>query len=396
MRGICDKGENDMMRILLVTGWNEARCQPLVMELDQGIDAGRVDLEVGVGVYGASASLASVAAGVSAARLHKADVIVGFGGGAVMDTAKAIASLLPLSPEDVGDVLSSLRGVAGAGRATASTLHDTSTPTAIPVVLVAGTVGSGAEVSEASILKAPLRRVSVCFGNAGKRVAIADPRLVLPRRISGRDVAMGGLQAMCFAVDVLLCPSAPNQATELAERAISVGRDAILQARREPVSSDGPSRDALVDCTTFAALAREGTGGLGVATCLSLALLDGARPTSTGLDAPLRTLLPRVMAAAVTEMDTVGLCDVASRAASIVLEKENATGADLSHYLLSLAEDIGVPMADVVGVHAIDMENAVQTVISGGLVSACADSRLLTRDALSHIVLQMTEQVFEL
>lgn len=395
MRGLCGKDEDEVLRVSLVSGWNEARCQPLVMELDKGMDADRVKLEVALSVYGASASLASVAAGVSAARKHGADVIIGFGGGAVMDTAKAIASLLPLSPRQASEALGSIRGIAGAGHSIASVLFDSKFPSAVPVILVAGTVGSGAEVSEASILKAPLRRVSVCFGNAGKRMAIADPRLILPRRSSSRDVAMGGFQGICFAIDVLLCPSAPKQALELAERAIAVGRDAVLRARREPVSSDGPSRDELVNCATFAALARE-VSGLGVITCLSLALLDGAEPTTTGLDAPLRTILPRVTAATLAELDLVGGSDVACRVASLVLQNEDASGAELSHYILSLAEDIGVPLVDAVGVHAVDMEDAVQTVMSGGLVSPSADSRLLSRDALSHIVLKMTEQMLEL
>jgi alcohol dehydrogenase class IV/quinol monooxygenase YgiN len=401
MRDLCGKPGDRLMRVYVVSGWNEARLQPLFMEMDEGLDAGRIDWSVGVNVFGASATLAKVAAGVNGARAHKADIVVGFGGGAVLDTAKAVASLVPLGPEEAALLLSRIRGVAESGRSFCT--MQIPRP-AVPLVLVAGTVGSGAEVSDQAILSATnradgsTRRVAVLFDNAAKRVAVSDPRLVIPRRSGSRDTAMGGLQALCFAVDVLLCPDAPRQAVDLAERAIVSGRDAVLRARREPESSDGPARDALVDCAMFAALAREACGGLGVAACLSLALLNGAAPTTCGLDAPLRTILPRITASVAAELPLLhgasgsGTC----RAAACVLGREDATGPDLCRYLLSLAEDIGVPLAEFVGVTAGGLERAVEDVLTGGLVSPCADPRLMSPDALSHIVLQMTEQAFEL
>jgi alcohol dehydrogenase class IV len=401
MRQMCAKTDGSEMRVFVVSGWNEARVHPFIMEMDAGMQAGRVALQVGLNIFGASATLAKVGAGVTAARAFRADIVVAFGGGAVMDAAKAVASLLPLDSDSVALALARIRGAAESERAMCTLNFP---EPAFPVVLIAGTVGSGAEVSDQAILNATVRndgsvrRIAVFFENAAMRMAVADPRLVLPRRASSRDVAMGGLQALCFAIDVLLCPDAPKQAVNLAERAIVRGRDAILQARREPESSDGPARDSLVDLAMFAALAREACGGLGVATTLSLALLDTAAATTCGLDAPLRTVLPRVTAALANEVTILNGRDAAKPcpAANVVLGRENATGKELCHFLLSLAEDIGVPLVDFVGVSVKGLERAVATVMRGGLVTPCGDPRLLTADALSHVVFETTEQQFEL
>jgi alcohol dehydrogenase class IV len=398
LRRLCDASIDSPLSVFAVSGWNEARLQPLVMELDAGMDASRVALNIGVGVFGASATLAKVAAGVTSARRHQSDVVVGFGGGAVLDISKAVAALSKLSASDVSAVLSKIRDAAEAGRMTCEICLECP---ALPLMLVPSTVGSCVEVSDRALLNATLkdgsvRRISVCFTNSAtpRQMAVVDPRLVIPRRMNSQDAAMGGLQALCFAIDVLLCPAAPKQARDLAERAIVRGRDAIMRARREPVSSDGPARDVIVDAAMFSALAREACGGLGVATCLSIAMLDGAEPTPCGLDGPLRIIIPRVSAAIASELHEIspGPC----LAAQIVVGREDASSADLSRWILNLAEDIGVMLVGDIGVHASDVERVVQAVRHGGLLTECADSRLVSPTALTSIVLRTNAQTFEL
>jgi hypothetical protein len=201
------------------------------------------------------------------------------------------------------------------------------------------------------------------------------------------------LQSMCFAIETMLCTQAPKQAIELAERALLLGRDAVLRARREPESSDGPARHALVDAATFAALSREACGGLGIATSLSLALLDSAVVTPTCMDAPLRTVLPRVLSALLSQL----YADHAPCApAPIVLGKDDASGSDLSLWLLRLAEDIGVPLVAAVGVHDREVSGVLEPVLNGGLISHCTDPRLLNADALRTVIAETISQRYEL
>jgi alcohol dehydrogenase class IV len=398
LRKLCAAAKDSRLRVFAVSGWNEARLQPLVMELDAGMDAGRVALSIGVNVFGASATLAKVAAGVASARRHQSDVIVSFGGGAVLDTGKAVAALAKLSAHDVSMALSRIRDAAEAGLMVLDVIIDAP---AVPLMLVPSTVGSCVEVADRALLNATLkdgsvRRISVFFNNRvpPRNMAIVDPRLVIPRRLNSQDAAMGALQALCFAIDVLVCSTAPKQATELATRAIRRGCDAILKARREPVSSDGPARDVIVDAAMLAGLARDTCGGLGVATCLSISMLDGAEPTTCGLDGPLRIIVPRVTAAVASALYRAS--PAPCLAAQVVVGRENATAKDLSHWILSLAEDIGVSLVGEIGVRASDAERVVIAVGQGGLLTQCADPRLSVPEVLLDVVLETTAQEYQL
>lgn len=244
------------------------------------------------------------------------------------------------------------------------------------------------------------KRVLIYFGRHGfdKRLAIVDPRLVMPRRMSGHDAALGGLQALCFAIDTLLCPNAPQQAVNLAEQSILRGRAAVLAARREPESSDGPARDALVESSTFAALAREACGGLGLATSLSLALLNRAQRTLFSMDAPLRIVLVRVVVALAGEL---GVRDMENksegrRAATLVLGRSDASLCELSLYLLSLAEDVGVRLLGDLGITGTCAKPAALDVLNSALVSQCADFRLVEYESINRIACNAIEQQFEL
>lgn len=399
MRQLCGK-KSGVLRVFAVSGWNEARLQPLVMEMDEGVDAGRIDFNIGANVFGASATISKVAAGVSTARMHEADIIVGFGGGAVMDTAKSIAALVKMSPNDVSKVLSAVHDAASNGN---MALEVKLGHASAPLMLIAGTTGSGVEVAEQAILNASLKngnnfkRIAVVFNNAkhGSQMAIADPRLVIPRRFNSRDAAMGGLQALCFALDASLCPHAPEQAIKLAFRALRLGSTSIIRARREPESSDGPARDMLVECSTYAGLAREACGGVGLATCISLSLLDGAEPTTCGLDGPLRIVLPRVTAAMISA-STPAMKKRAAIVAQLILRRDDADSDDLVRWLLMTAEDIGVSLLDFIGVYAKDAERAANAVVEGKLVSSCVDSELVNVNSIVAIITAAASQEFEL
>lgn len=154
LRQLCGKGHTSVMRVFAVSGWNEARLQPLVLEMDAGMDAARVEFCVGLNVFGASPTIAKVAAGVASARKFGADVVVGFGGGAVMDVAKAISFFLATPSGEVSAALSNFRVAIDSGRDTWEFPQNHST---VPVALVASTIGSGAEVCDQAILSAHSR-----------------------------------------------------------------------------------------------------------------------------------------------------------------------------------------------------------------------------------------------
>lgn len=113
-------------------------------------------------------SVEDVVAIVAAARAGNAELIVGVGGGSVLDAAKAVAALLA----NPGDPLDFLEVV---GRA----LPLTRPP--LPFVAVPTTAGTGAEVTKNAVLASSAHGVKVSLRSDSMlpQVALVDPELTL-------------------------------------------------------------------------------------------------------------------------------------------------------------------------------------------------------------------------
>jgi alcohol dehydrogenase class IV len=106
--------------------------------------------------------------GARLAREHKADVVVGFGGGSAIDAGKAIAALAA----NAGDPLDYLE-VIGRGR-------PLDRPS-LPFIAVPTTAGTGAEVTRNAVLASPEHRLKVSLRSPYMlaKMAIVDPELTL-------------------------------------------------------------------------------------------------------------------------------------------------------------------------------------------------------------------------
>ena len=89
-----------------------------------------------------------VRAGTKRARDERCDFVIGFGGGSVIDTGKAIAVLLT----NEGDPLDYIE-IIGKGRPF--------TKPAVPYVAIPTTAGTGSEVTRNAVLGSPRHRVKV-------------------------------------------------------------------------------------------------------------------------------------------------------------------------------------------------------------------------------------------
>ncbi len=140
-------------------------------------------------------TLDDVRAGVAAARAHGADVMIGLGGGAVMDAAKLIAALVP----NDGDLLDYLE-VIGAGRPLAAT--------PLPFLAVPTTAGTGSEVTSNGVVTSPEHGVKVSLRASSMlaRVALVDPELTLgcPPAVT----ASSGLDALTQCLEPYVSPFA--------------------------------------------------------------------------------------------------------------------------------------------------------------------------------------------
>jgi len=104
--------------------------------------------------------------GVTVSRASNCDIVIGFGGGSVLDSAKAIAALIT-NPGDVLDYLE----VIGQGK----TIENISAP----MLALPTTAGTGTEVTKNAVIRSPNHNVKVSMRSQKMipTVAIVDPEL---------------------------------------------------------------------------------------------------------------------------------------------------------------------------------------------------------------------------
>src|SRR5882762_7607445 len=150
-------------RLLIIRGRDPNRSKPLTEQLDKlGVE------QIGFQVAG-EPTVELIDRGVRLARNSGATGVVGFGGGSVIDSAKAIAGLATNRGE-IGDYLEVI------GKA-----KPLETP-ALPLCAIPTTAGTGAEVTKNAVLGAPEHRVKVSLRSAIllPRIVLIDPETTLP------------------------------------------------------------------------------------------------------------------------------------------------------------------------------------------------------------------------
>ncbi len=221
-------------------------------------------------------SIETVRAGAEVARSTGCGLVIGFGGGSVIDAAKAIAALLT----NDGDPLEYLE-VVGDGKALAKE--------AAPCIAIPTTAGTGSEVTKNSVLIVPEHRVKVSLRSNSMlpNVALVDPELTYT--LSPEITASSGMDAVVQLIEPLVSIYA-NPLTD------SIARGGLRRAARSlrRVFRNGNDHHARSDMA-YASLA----GGLALANA-KLGAVHGFAGTLGGMfNAPhgaiCAVLLPHVM-----------------------------------------------------------------------------------------------------
>ena len=169
-------------KALVVSGLSEERAEPLLKILTGS--------EIGYGLYQVSHEPTTdlIKQGVEQARREDCDLVIGFGGGSAVDSAKAIAALLT-NPGDPLDYLE----VVGRG-------HPLVNPP-LPFIAIPTTAGTGAEVTRNAVLEVPEKNVKVSLRSPLmlSRLALVDPELTysLPKDVT----ASTGLDALTQLIE---------------------------------------------------------------------------------------------------------------------------------------------------------------------------------------------------
>lgn len=258
-------------KILLVTGKNSERAKLMIDHLPStyGIYHFRVEKEPSVEV---------IDEGVKLARENHCEAVVGFGGGSVIDSAKAIAALTP----NAGELLDYLE-VIGKGKK----LEEKP----LPFIAIPTTAGTGAEASKNSVIYSTEHKVKVSLRSSlmFADVAVVDPELTLS--MPPEVTATTGMDALTHLLETFVS----NQANPFID---NFGREGMQRVSRSllKVYENGSNLEAREDMAYAALL-----GGMALANVKLGAVHGFAGPMGGMFPVPhgavCARLLPAVMEA---------------------------------------------------------------------------------------------------
>lgn len=225
-------------RVLLVTGGRSLTVSGRRETLLAGLGTAGVAVAGEVAVTD-EPSPAVIDAAVAAHRENAIDVVLGIGGGSVLDAAKAIAGLLRTG----SSVIVHLEGLPG------TRPYD---GPSVPFVAVPTTAGTGSEATRNAVISER--------GPAGYKRSFRDERLVAadavvdPDLLAGNDparIAANGMDALTQLLEAYTSLRAGPMTDALALSGLEAARDGLVAWHRDP---DGPGAPEARSRMAYAAL----------------------------------------------------------------------------------------------------------------------------------------------
>lgn len=177
-----------------------------------------------------------IGVGVEFLKKHKCEVVLGIGGGSVIDAAKAIAFMAT----NEGHVLD----YEGVGRITNK---------ALPIVAIPTTSGTGSEVTASTVItnEKTLFKTAIVSPYLFPKLAVLDPALTVkcPQSIT----AATGMDALTHAIESYVSKQAQPISQALALHAIKLIKENLLKAYF--VGTDIESRSKMIEASMIAGFA---------------------------------------------------------------------------------------------------------------------------------------------
>jgi alcohol dehydrogenase class IV len=282
--------------------------------------------------------------GVERARQAGCDVVIGFGGGSVLDASKAIAMLLA----NGGDPLDYLE-VVGRGQPI--------TRRSAPLIAVPTTAGTGSEVTRNAVLGSPEHRVKASLRSLWMlpTVAVIDPELT--HSVPPDITASTGLDALTQCLEPFVSP----RATPLTDGVCREGMQRAARSLRRAYDngSDAAAREDMAVASLCGGLALA-NAGLGAVHGFA-GPIGGMFPASHGaicarllsfvMEANIRALHARAPGSpALARYDEV---------ARLLTGDAASQAADGIDWVASLAEALHVPRLSHYGISPADLAEIV-------------------------------------
>jgi len=266
-------------RVCIVTGRTLGRAAPLVKQLNAE------GLRTFIFSVPGEPTTATVQAGLKQALKAGSDLVIGIGGGSVLDTGKAIAALLANS----GNLLDYLE-IVGHGKQILQA--------SAPYIAIPTTAGTGAEVTRNAVIGSPEHGVKVSMRSPLMlpRLAVIDPLLTLS--MPPPLTAFTGLDALTQLIEAFVS----NKANPLTDGICREGMRRAARSLRKAFQAgkDQAAREDMAVASLF--------GGLALANAKLGAVHGFAGPLGGMFAAPhgalCGLLLPHVMEANVYALKT--------------------------------------------------------------------------------------------
>jgi len=276
---------------------------------------------------------------------HDYDMVIGLGGGSVLDAGKAIAALVT-NPGDVLDYME----VIGRGLALLNA--------PLPYIAIPTTAGTGSEVTRNAVIESTEKNIKVSLRSALMlpRVALVDPELTynLPPTIT----ASTGLDALTQLIEPFVSIKA-NPMTD------AICREGLFHAARSlprayENGADKEAREGMALASLF--------GGLALANASLGAVHGFASPLGGMLHAPhgalCARLLPLVMDANINALEARQPEHPAiaryAEIAQILTGDKNATVLDGLEWVHNLVNMLNIPALAAYGMSKADFSEAVE------------------------------------
>lgn len=307
--------------------------------------------------------------GIKMAREHQPEIVIGLGGGSVIDAAKAIAAL-SVNPGDIMDYLE----VVGAGK-----------PLQFPalgVVAIPTTAGTGSEVTRNAVIGVPNEAVKVSLRHQSMLpwLALVDPNLTLS--MPPNVTASTGMDAMAQVLEPFVC----NRANPITDGYCRSGLEQVGEALKAAYQ-DGSDLEAREKMSLVSMM-----GGLALANAGLGAVHGFAGPMGGRFKVPHGVLCARLLPAVVKvnvqalrrrnpESQALGRYQ---EAAQLLLGTDEAGIGDLVFWLEDYCQSLDIPKLGALGISRTSASEIIGQAAAAS--SMKANPIQLTNEELAEIL----------
>jgi alcohol dehydrogenase class IV len=343
LNGLGDQVKGRAKRLLLVCG-NSSDAIPRVREILSAQDILFDEFHV----HG-EPTVDTASEGVLVALEHGADMVIGLGGGSVLDAGKAISALAT----NRGDIFDYLE-VVGKGGALMNA--------PLPYIAIPTTAGTGTEVTRNAVLESPSHGVKVSLRSPMMlpSIALVDPELTysLPPEIT----ASSGLDALTQLIEPFVSVKANPMVDAICREGMCHAAQSLRQAYHN--GADASAREGMSLASLF--------GGMALANAALGAVHGFAGPLGGMLHAPhgaiCARLLPLVMEANIKALESRQAGHVAIERyveiAQIVTGDKNASAQDGVKWVSDLVSELNIPSLSAHGMNESQIPAAVEKTLN--------------------------------